>query len=44
LLAAHRSKIRTIEVDDQGILLDMDTPEDYREILRLWASRQKPGN
>lgn len=44
LLAAHRSKIRTIEVDDQGILLDMDTPEDYREILRLWASRQKPAN
>lgn len=40
LLAAHRSKIRMIEVDDQGILLDMDTPEDYQKIHRLWASRR----
>ncbi len=33
ILNAHREKICFIPVEDEGVLLDMDTPEDYRKIL-----------
>jgi len=36
-------RVRRIDVADPGILLDMDTPEDYRSLLRVsspdWAAR-----
>jgi molybdenum cofactor cytidylyltransferase len=34
LLAAHREDVLGLEVEDPGILADMDTPEDYRRELR----------
>ncbi len=30
----HRKGFQTLEVDDEGILLDIDTPEDYQRILK----------
>lgn len=33
IIRRHRDLIVHLEVDDEGILLDMDTPEDYRRIL-----------
>lgn len=36
LLRTYEEKTRLIEVEDPGILLDMDTPKDYRTQLRLW--------
>lgn len=41
LLASQASRVLCIEVDDPGILLDLDTPDDYRRILHLWASRNQ---
>ena len=29
----HRAAIFTLDVDDEGVILDMDTPEDYRRIV-----------
>lgn len=34
IIRRHRDLIVHLEVDDEGILLDMDTPEDYRRILQ----------
>lgn len=31
---AHRDRIVNVEVDDQGCLLDVDTPADYDEVIR----------
>ena len=36
LLAVHAERIVTIDVDDPGILMDLDTEEDYRRALRIW--------
>lgn len=36
LLTAHAERLQLVDVDDPGILLDMDTPEDYQRVLRLW--------
>lgn len=33
VIGAHREKICFIHVEDEGVLLDMDTPADYRKIL-----------
>ena len=33
LLARHTEDARNIEVSDPGILVDLDTPEEYRQIL-----------
>ncbi len=30
----HRSRTRYVDVDDPAILRDIDTPADYRELLR----------
>lgn len=35
LLRAHQDLVRHLELPDQGILIDMDTPEDYRRIAAL---------
>ena len=39
LLAAHPDRRRLIPCQDPGILLDMDTPDDYRQVLTRWAER-----
>ncbi len=39
LLGGHASRLRRLEVDDPGILMDLDTPADYRRMLDLWADR-----
>lgn len=36
LLTAHAPLLHLIEVGDPGILVDMDTPEDYQRIVHLW--------
>ena len=33
VIGRHRAKISLLNVDDEGVILDMDTPEDYRRIL-----------
>lgn len=30
------TRLRLVEVPDQGVVLDIDTPEDYRKALELW--------
>lgn len=37
LLREHAARRQLIDVDDPGILVDLDTPEDYQRALRLWA-------
>jgi molybdenum cofactor cytidylyltransferase len=32
VITAHAGSIRTIDVDDEGVVLDLDTPEDYERI------------
>ncbi len=39
LVRRDRQRIRLIEVPDPGVVLDMDTPEDYRRLLELWAGK-----
>ena len=33
IVRRHRDRVVHLDVDDEGILLDMDTPEDYRRII-----------
>ena len=33
IIGKHPDKVYRLDVDDSGIVLDMDTPEDYREVL-----------
>jgi len=33
IIGHHHEKISFLTVDDEGVILDMDTPEDYRRIL-----------
>lgn len=35
LWRTHRQAVREMDVDDAGILVDLDTPEDYERALRL---------
>jgi molybdenum cofactor cytidylyltransferase len=35
LVRRDPNRIRSLDVDDQGVLLDMDTPEDYRRICSM---------
>ena len=34
LLQSHAAAVRTIEVTDEAVVLDMDTPEDYARLLQ----------
>jgi molybdenum cofactor cytidylyltransferase len=36
------NRLRCIEVDDPGILIDMDTPEDYRRLCSLCCKNDDP--
>lgn len=33
VIAGHRDAVRLLEVPDSGMLLDMDTPEEYQQVL-----------
>jgi CTP:molybdopterin cytidylyltransferase MocA len=34
IIGRHPDKVTLLPVEDEGVVLDMDTPEDYREICR----------
>jgi len=42
VLAAHEGQAREVGVRDEGVLLDLDTPEDYRRACRMSADRTVP--
>jgi CTP:molybdopterin cytidylyltransferase MocA len=44
LLRRHAGEARDIEVPDPGILLDLDTPEDYRNTLETYYAVRKKGD
>ena len=33
LLNAHYDEVYPLEVDDEGVIIDLDTPESYRNLL-----------
>lgn len=35
VISRHQDRVHLVEVSDRGVLLDMDTPEDYDEFERL---------
>jgi CTP:molybdopterin cytidylyltransferase MocA len=35
IIGSHADKVRFLDIDDEGIVLDMDTWEDYQRILNL---------
>jgi molybdenum cofactor cytidylyltransferase len=39
LLLAHREKRQLVDVDDPGILLDIDTPADYESLHKCWVEK-----
>ena len=41
LLAAYPERVQSVEVEDPGILLDMDTPGDYRRLQQLRGEVQQ---
>ncbi len=42
ILAKYAANAREIEVVDEGILLDADTPEDYRKLITYYCCRDIP--
>lgn len=42
LLASHEGEAMEIEVDDGGILIDLDTPQDYRSVLECHQVMEVP--
>lgn len=41
LVSRHESLIQYLAVEDRGVVLDMDTPEEYALILEEYASRKE---
>ena len=37
VIGQHRAKITLLDVDNEGVILDVDTPEDYRKILERYG-------
>jgi molybdenum cofactor cytidylyltransferase len=37
VIGQHSAKITLLDVDDEGVILDVDTPEDYRKILERYG-------
>jgi CTP:molybdopterin cytidylyltransferase MocA len=37
VIASHAGKVRLAEVDDEGVILDLDTPEDYERMKGRFA-------
>ncbi len=42
LLADHGDDAAEVEVDDEGILIDLDTPQEYRKLLESRAAERAP--
>jgi len=42
VIAGHAGRVRTVEVDDEGIVLDMDTPQEYEQILKRLVTGGAP--
>jgi molybdenum cofactor cytidylyltransferase len=40
-LERHEARASGVEVQDKGILMDIDTPEDYSEICRVYGKRDE---
>ncbi len=36
LLTVYAERLQLVDVDDPGILIDLDTPEDYQRVLHYW--------
>jgi CTP:molybdopterin cytidylyltransferase MocA len=43
VVSGHRDKIQYIDVQDEGVILDMDTEEDYRRIMAVLAAQSEAG-
>jgi molybdenum cofactor cytidylyltransferase len=41
-VAQHASTTRAVEVDDPGVVSDVDTPDDYQRILQQWRTQSCP--
>jgi molybdenum cofactor cytidylyltransferase len=37
VIASRAGSVRTVDVDDEGVVLDLDTPEDYERIKRRFV-------
>jgi CTP:molybdopterin cytidylyltransferase MocA len=37
VIRRHRAKISLLDVEDEGVILDMDTPEDYLKIIERYG-------
>lgn len=42
LVHGDPSQILIVEVDDEGVISDLDSWDDYRRLLNLWAKRRNP--
>lgn len=40
LLTIYAERLQLVDVDDPGILMDLDTPEDYQRVLRHWNEKR----
>jgi len=38
----HRARTLEIDVDDEGVVGDIDTPQQYQAAVDAWAARQRP--
>jgi molybdenum cofactor cytidylyltransferase len=41
LVRRDHSRLRHLETTDQGVVLDMDTPEDYQRIVRIYRDKER---
>ena len=41
LLDQHAHEIMELAIDSPAVVTDLDTPEDYREVLDHWTGRQR---
>jgi molybdenum cofactor cytidylyltransferase len=44
LVRCYPERVRCLNLDDPGVLIDMDTPEDYRRICDMYVSEMKGWN
>jgi CTP:molybdopterin cytidylyltransferase MocA len=41
LVHGDPSKVLPVEVDDEGVIVDLDNWDDYRRLLKLWERRRQ---
>ena len=41
VLRAHAGQVAHVITDDEGVLMNLDTPEEYRAGLALWERRRR---